>query len=123
MKKFLAITLILVFSSFGFAQSIVVSAQPDLAEWDIIYLTDFDFENGQNNPLIFGYRLSASDDTYPVEDVTISLMMTANVPSLGLSNELLLGQSDKLLIGLGANVLLIFLILAVAWFIFSRQEL
>ena len=42
---------------------------------------------------------------------------------VGLSNELLLGQSDKLLIGLGANVLLIFLILAVAWFIFSRQEL
>lgn len=89
MKKILVLTLTLLLAGFGYGQSIVVSAQPDLAEWDIIYLTDFDFENGQNNPLIFGYRISASDDVYPVEGVNLSLSMTANVPSLGLSNEML----------------------------------
>lgn len=89
MKKILILTLTLLITSFGLGQSIVVSAQPDLAEWDIIYLTDFDFENGQNNPLIFGYRISASDDVYPVENVNLSLSMTANVPSLGLNNEML----------------------------------
>jgi len=89
MKKILLLTLTLLMAAIGHGQNIVVSAQPDLAEWDIIYLTDFDFENGQNNPLIFGYRISASDDTYPVANVNLNLNMTANVPSLGLSNELL----------------------------------
>jgi len=89
MKKNIYLTLALLISLTLSGQSLNVSAQPDLAEWDIIYLTDFDFENGQNNPLIFGYRLSSADGTYPVEDLTITLTMTANVPSLGLSNTLL----------------------------------
>ncbi|NQV30642.1 MAG: hypothetical protein HQ508_07130 [Candidatus Marinimicrobia bacterium] len=89
MKKMLAYTLALLTVAMTYGQSLQVTAQPDLAEWDIIYLTDFDFENGQNNQLIFGYRISASDNVYPVENVNVSLSMTANVPSLGLSNELL----------------------------------
>lgn len=76
-------------TNLSLGQDLIVSAQPDLADWDIIYLTDFDFENGQNNPLIFGYRISASDNVYPVEDVSLSFNMTANVPSLNLSNEVL----------------------------------
>ena len=89
MKKMLYYTLALFTITMTYGQTLQVTAQPDLAEWDIIYLTDFDFENGQNNPLIFGYRISASDNVYPVEDVNVSLSMTANVPSLGLENELL----------------------------------
>ncbi len=89
MKKILYLTLALLLTGFSHGQNIVVTAQPDLAEWDIIYLTDFDFENGQNNPLIFGYRISVDDESYPVEDVTVAFAMTANVPSLGLNNELL----------------------------------
>ncbi len=89
MKKMLYYTLALFTITMTYGQTLQVTAQPDLAEWDIIYLTDFDFENGQSNPLIFGYRISASDNVYPVEDVNVSLSMTANVPSLGLENELL----------------------------------
>lgn len=89
MKKYLYLTLTLMMTNFSMGQDLIVSAQPDLADWDIIYLTDFDFENGQNNPLIFGYRISSSDNVYPVEDVTVSFNMTANVPSLNLSNQVL----------------------------------
>jgi len=89
MKKILYLTLTLLMATISHAQNIVVTAQPDLAEWDIIYLTDFDFENGQNNPLIFGYRISVDDDSYPVENVTLTFNMQANVPSLDLNNELL----------------------------------
>jgi len=89
MKKYLYLTLTLMMTNLSLGQDLIVSAQPDLADWDIIYLTDFDFENGQNNPLIFGYRISASDNVYPVEDVSLSFNMTANVPSLNLSNEVL----------------------------------
>ncbi len=89
MKKILYLTLTLLMATVSHAQNLVVTAQPDLAEWDIIYLTDFDFENGQNNPLIFGYRISVDDDSYPVENVNLTLNMTANVPSLDLNNELL----------------------------------
>ncbi len=89
MKKIFYLTLALMMATVTYGQNLVVSAQPDLAEWDIIYLTDFDFENGQNNPLIFGYRISASDDVYPVDNVNMTLSMSANVPSLALENELL----------------------------------
>lgn len=89
MKKILYLTLALIMTTSSFGQNIVVSAQPDLAEWDIIYLTDFDFENGQNNPLVFGYRISVDDNSYPVENVRMTLNMTANVPTLGLNNQLL----------------------------------
>lgn len=89
MKKILYLTLTFLMASISHGQNIVVTAQPDLAEWDIIYLTDFDFENGQNNPLIFGYRISVDDNSYPVENVNLTLNMTANVPSLDLNNELL----------------------------------
>jgi len=89
MKKYYYLTLTLLISAMSYGQSLQVTAQPDLAEWDIIYLTDFDFENGQNNPLIFGYRLANDLGEYPIENVNVSLSMTANIPSLGLSNELL----------------------------------
>ncbi len=93
MKKMLAYILTLLTVAVTYGQSLQVTAQPDLAEWDIIYLTDFDFENGQNNPLIFGYRISVSDNVYPVSDVHVSFSMTANVPSLGLANEMLFNAS------------------------------
>lgn len=86
MKKNIYIVLGLILTTFLSGQTLNVTAQPDLAEWDIIYLTDFDFEDGQNNPLIFGYRLSSSDNEYPIENVTVSLSMTAYIPSLGLNN-------------------------------------
>lgn len=89
MKKLLYLTLTLFMAGISHGQNIVVTAQPDLADWDIIYLTDFDFENGQNNPLIFGYRISVDDDSYPVENVHLTLSMIATIPSLGLNNELL----------------------------------
>ncbi len=90
MKKLLYLTLTLLIATISYGQNIVVTAQPDLADWDIIYLTDFDFDDGQNNPLIFGYRLAASDDQYPVDDVSISFSMQANIPSLDLTNAVLL---------------------------------
>ena len=89
MKKIFYLTLTLMLATLSYGQRLVVTAEPDLAEWDIIYLTDFDFENGQNNPLIFGYRISVDDDSYPVENVNLTLNMTANVPSLGLESQLL----------------------------------
>ena len=89
MKKIFYFTLALTMSIAVQAQTLQVTAQPDLAEWDIIYLTDFDFENGQNNPLIFGYRISIDTEAYPVEDVSITLAMTANVPSLDLNQVVL----------------------------------
>ena len=89
MKKRLYILFVMIFSSLLYGQTLHVSAQPDMADWDIIYLTDFDFENGQNNPLIFGYRLYTDDGSYPVENVSISLSMHANVQSLSLDNQVL----------------------------------
>ncbi|NQV13910.1 hypothetical protein HQ531_00525 [bacterium] len=89
MRKNIYIMLALIISTVLSGQTLQVTAQPDLAEWDIIYLTDFDFENGQNNPLIFGYRLATNDGEYPIENVSISFSMFANVPSLDLNTELL----------------------------------
>lgn len=89
MKKRLYILFVMILATVLNGQTLHVTAQPDMADWDIIYLTDFDFENGQNNPLIFGYRLSASDDNYPIENVNISLSMYANVQSLSLENSVL----------------------------------
>jgi len=65
------------------AQTINVIADPDIQEWDLVYLTNFDFENGQNNPLIFGYRLSAPAGTR----ITIEFALFATVPSMNLNNE------------------------------------
>jgi len=96
MKKLFYLTLTLLIATIGYGQTLQVTAQPDLADWDIIYLTDFDFENGQNNPLIFGYRLTSDLGEYPIENVNISLSMTANIPSLNLNNEQLFNADVSL---------------------------
>lgn len=90
MRSRIIALLILGFSLTLNGQTLHVSAQPDMADWDIIYVTDFDFENGQANPLIFGYRLYSEDNTYPMNDVSVSFRMVANVPSLGLENTTLI---------------------------------
>ncbi len=79
--KILAILTLLMSSTM--AQTINVIADPDIQEWDLVYLTNFDFENGQNNPLIFGYRLSAPAGTR----ITIEFALFATVPSMNLNNE------------------------------------
>ena len=109
MKRFSILILTFLIASSGLAQDAVltVTAQPDLAEWDIIYLTDFDFDNGMNNPLVFGYRLAVdglevdSDGNYLEElrpRAVISLQMIANVPSLGLNYETLFDVSATMVL-------------------------
>ncbi len=101
--------MLLMLASITFAQpyNVHVTAEPDLAEWDIIYLTDFDFENGMNNPLIFGYRMELADypDSLMVNgnyaeadqpNLLITFQMIADVPSLSLDNELLFSATANL---------------------------
>ncbi len=51
---------------------------------EVFYITDFDFDNGMNNPDIFEYSLSYSGGT-PI-DISIEFKIIANIPSLGLDN-------------------------------------
>ena len=104
MKKNIYLALVLMMTAALSGQTLNVTAQPDLADWDIIYLTDFDFENGQNNPLIFGYRLSSSENEYPIENVSVSLSMIATIPSLGLNQVQLFDASVQLTLMAGLYI-------------------
>jgi len=53
--------------------------------YEVFYVSDFDFENGQNNPDIFSYTL-ANNGNFPVR-IKIEFEMIASVPGLGLDNE------------------------------------
>lgn len=53
--------------------------------YEVFYVSDFDFENGQNNPDIFSYTL-ANNGSFPVR-IKIEFEMIASVPGLGLDNE------------------------------------
>lgn len=80
-KIYLIIALMLAVSLGG--QTITVTAQPDLAEWDVIYATDVEQSYGAGSPLIFGYRIDAGPDT--VRDLRLMISMRATVEYLGLN--------------------------------------
>ncbi|MEA3287509.1 MAG: hypothetical protein U9Q77_09075 [Candidatus Marinimicrobia bacterium] len=82
MKK-IYLLIILIFGVSLSAQTITVTAQPDLAEWDIIYAADVEASYGSGSPLIFGYRIDAGSDT--VRDMRLVVSMTATVEYLGLN--------------------------------------
>jgi hypothetical protein len=61
--------------------------------FEVFYITDFDFNNGMNNPDIFEYSLSynpPNGDGTPGSgtpiNISIAFEMIANIPSLGLDN-------------------------------------
>ncbi len=89
MRRIKIVLMILLMAIALQGQTIVVNAEVDLDEWDIINLTDFDFNDGRNNPLIFSYRMSAPIGTV----ITFHLSLDANVPSLSINNEILLDAS------------------------------
>lgn len=61
--------------------------------FEVFYITDFDFNNGMNNPDIFEYSLSYTPPDGGVTpgsgtpiNISIAFEMIANIPSLGLDN-------------------------------------
>ncbi|MCF7796979.1 MAG: hypothetical protein K9N11_00560 [Lentisphaeria bacterium] len=90
MKK-AVLLLILMVPFLAFSQNLVVQADVDLADYDIIYLMDFDFENGQNNPLIFQYRLM-NQSTSAMPRVRINFSLDAYIPSMDMDGD---GSFDR----------------------------
>ena len=90
MRKALLLCMVMLpFLSFG--QNLVVQADVNFADYDIIYLMDYDFENGQNNPLIFQYRLMNQSAT-PMARVRLNFSLDAYVPSLDIDGD---GNKDR----------------------------
>ncbi len=57
--------------------------------FETYFISDFDFDEGSNNPDIFSYTLSYSEATEgegPIE-IKIEFQMIANIPALGLNND------------------------------------
>jgi len=57
--------------------------------FETYFISDFDFDEGSNNPDIFSYTLSYTEATEgegPIE-IKIEFQMIANIPSLGLDND------------------------------------
>ncbi|OIO63971.1 MAG: hypothetical protein AUJ47_04720 [Candidatus Marinimicrobia bacterium CG1_02_48_14] len=86
MKKAFPLLLMIILPILGFSQNLVVSPDVELADYDIIYLMDFDFDNGQNNPLIFQYRLM-NQSTTPMPLIRINFSLDAYIPSMDIDGD------------------------------------
>ena len=85
--KFYIFALLILFLTTNLFGQGTITVREDIGPDEIVifYLTDFDFNDASNSPLIFQYTLTA--DVFPQPDVVMELQMTASVPSLGLNNE------------------------------------
>ena len=94
MKILLNIIVVLFLISPLMGQNITVTANPDLADWDIIKFTEMTGSFGPSSPLLFGVRIES--DTYPVEDLELQIALTAYSEALQLDNTTIFNATVKL---------------------------
>ncbi|MCF7808376.1 MAG: hypothetical protein K9M49_09030 [Candidatus Marinimicrobia bacterium] len=75
-------------------QNITVTANPDLADWDVIKFTEMTGSFGPSSPLLFGIRIES--DTYPVKDLELHVALTAYSEALQLENTTIFNASVKM---------------------------
>jgi len=69
------------------AQTITVTAQPDIAEWDMIYVLDAQKSFNPGEPILFSYRIDPGMNS--VEGVDFHLSLYATALDLGFENSLI----------------------------------
>lgn len=94
MKILLNILVLMLLISPALGQNITVSANPDLADWDIIKFTEMTGSFGPSSPLLFGVRIES--DAYPVKDLELHIALTAYSEALGLENTTIFNATVKM---------------------------